>query len=177
MTATCSQWQNPFKTEEQRQSDRTYAANLIETADDIAEFEVFVIEFAFTLETTTANQLMKTFFKKATKTIVKKSLFKKLSWASRLGIKSYKNLRKLTKGTGLEVHHLIEQRFASIMGQNPKDMISIALTPTEHEVFTAAWRQLIPYGNGTANASRQIVENAARQIYQNYPEILKALGL
>jgi hypothetical protein len=39
-------------------------------------------------------------------------------------------------------------------------------------------RQAIPTGpGGTALASRAQIENAARRIYADYPEILKALGL
>jgi hypothetical protein len=52
-----------------------------------------------------------------------------------------------------------------------------ALTQTEHQVFTNAWRSAIPYGEGTINATREQVINAARQIYRDYPEILNALGL
>jgi hypothetical protein len=51
------------------------------------------------------------------------------------------------------------------------------VSPAEHQAFTNAWRQVIPYGQGTANATRQQVLDAARQIYSRYPEILKALGL
>jgi hypothetical protein len=81
------------------------------------------------------------------------------------------------KGTGLQAHHLIEQRFAGLMGQNARQMASIAATKAEHQAFTNAWRQAIPYGQGTANATQQQVLDAARQIYSGYPEILNALGL
>jgi hypothetical protein len=56
-------------------------------------------------------------------------------------------------------------------------MASIALTQTEHQAFTNAWRNAIPYGEGTINATREQVMNAAKQIYKEYPEILNALGL
>jgi len=57
-------------------------------------------------------------------------------------------------------------------------MASIAVTKAEHQAFTNAWRQAIPYGpSGTGMATQLQVENAARQIYSNYPDILKALGL
>jgi len=39
-----------------------------------------------------------------------------------------------------------------------------------------AWRKAIPYSAGTRTASRAQIE-AARRIYADYPEILKALGL
>jgi hypothetical protein len=56
-------------------------------------------------------------------------------------------------------------------------MPSIAVTPVEHQVFTNAWRTAIPYGEGTANATRDQIMNAARQIYKEYPEIIDAIGL
>jgi hypothetical protein len=105
------------------------------------------------------------------------SAFGSLSRAAEFGIKPYGQLRSILLGTGLRAHHLIEQRFASLMGQEAQKMLAIAVTPTEHQVFTNAWRQVIPYGHGTANATRQQVLDAARQIYSQYPEVLKALGL
>jgi RHS repeat-associated protein len=98
------------------------------------------------------------------------------SQASKYGVKSYSELKKLTKGTGLEAHHLLEKRFASVLGQKVGDMSSIALTKAEHQVFTNAWRKAIPYGQGTANATLKQVENAARQIYKGHPDLIKSLG-
>jgi hypothetical protein len=43
-------------------------------------------------------------------------------------------------------------------------MTSVAVTKAEHQVFTNAWRQAIPYGEGTANATPLQIENAARQM-------------
>jgi RHS repeat-associated protein len=97
--------------------------------------------------------------------------------AADYGIKSYKEMKKLTAGTGLEAHHLIEQRFARVLGVAEKDMQSIALTEAEHQAFTNAWRARIPYGAGTRAADKAEVEKAAKQIYKNYPDILKTLGL
>ncbi|MEM9141349.1 MAG: DUF6443 domain-containing protein [Bacteroidota bacterium] len=105
-----------------------------------------------------------------------------LGYASKYGIKSYKELVKLTKGKGLQVHHLIEQRFAGILKVSPGSMKSIALTKFEHQVFTNAWRAQIGYRGSnaaitTANATRAQVEAAAKIVYKDYPTILKALGL
>jgi hypothetical protein len=86
-------------------------------------------------------------------------------------------LKKLTKGTGLEAHHLFEQRFAKMLGVSPGSMLSIALTKAEHRVFTNAWRKAIPYGQGTVNATEASVLNAAKQIYKKHSDILKAIGL
>jgi hypothetical protein len=101
-----------------------------------------------------------------------------LSKADNYGIWPYRTLRADLAGTGLVAHHLIEQRFAAVMGQNAGDMASIAVTDAEHQAFTNAWRAAIPYGpRGTGMATRVQVEDAARQIYADYPDILKALGL
>ncbi len=100
-----------------------------------------------------------------------------LSRAGQYGIQPYNSLTKLLKGSGLQAHHLLEQRFAGVLGVGPRSMSSIAVSPAEHQIFTNAWRQLIPYGQGTANATREQIMNAARIIYKDYPDILKALGL
>ncbi|MFK8082285.1 MAG: polymorphic toxin-type HINT domain-containing protein, partial [Granulosicoccus sp.] len=97
--------------------------------------------------------------------------------AADFGIKPYKDLKKQTAGTGLEAHHLIEQRFADELGVNPNTMPAIALTKAEHRRFTNAWRDRIPYGDGTRTATREQILAEARDIYKNYPEILAALGL
>jgi RHS repeat-associated protein len=98
---------------------------------------------------------------------------------SNQGIKPYSVQRKITAGQNheIEAHHLIEQRFARVMGGNTDSWPTVVLTQAEHKVFTDAWRKEIPYGEATQNATRAQVENAARKIYAKYPEILKALGL
>jgi YD repeat-containing protein len=92
---------------------------------------------------------------------------------------SYGALRYAIKKAGavLQAHHLIEKRFARLLNMSPNEMLSIALTKEQHQFFTNAWRRIIPYGEGTARATREIVEAAARQVYRDYPEILRALGL
>lgn len=99
------------------------------------------------------------------------------SRASEFGVQSFRDLGRLTRGTGLQRHHLIEKRFAGILGIDPNDMASIALTPAEHQVFTNAWRKAIPYGDGTRNADYGTVMSTAKEIYSEYPEILRVLGL
>ncbi|MGR0318681.1 hypothetical protein [Agromyces sp. ZXT2-3] len=63
------------------------------------------------------------------------------------------------------------------IGGNTNEWATVIVTREEHAMFTAAWRKEIPYGDGTRNATRADVENAARKIYADYPEILGALGL
>lgn len=100
-----------------------------------------------------------------------------LSQANKYGIKPYNALKSELTGSGLQAHHLLEKRFAKILGVSEGQMGSVAVTKAEHQVFTNAWRSLIPYGSGTANATRDQVMGAAKEIYAEYPAILKALGL
>jgi hypothetical protein len=72
---------------------------------------------------------------------------------------------------------LIERRFADVMGGSTDEWAPIVVTRSEHTALTTAWRQQIPYGAGTRNATRAQVEAAAREVYRDYPEILDALGL
>lgn len=104
--------------------------------------------------------------------------FTSLSYSG-YGIASYTAQKALTAGHkgAIQAHHLIEKRFASQMGGSTDDWSSVVVTRDEHAKFTAAWREAIPYGDGTRTATRADVENAARSIYADYPEILGALGL
>ena len=94
--------------------------------------------------------------------------------AAEFGIGKYSTLRHLAAGRGLQVHHLIEKRFASALGLKSSQMLSIILTKEEHLKFTNAWRRFIPYGT---TASPERVREVAREIYRGHPEILRALGL
>ncbi|KFA59025.1 hypothetical protein A9G48_04830 [Gilliamella sp. wkB18] len=92
----------------------------------------------------------------------------------RYGIKSYKELKALVKGKGLQVHHFIEKRFANILGVNKREILSIVLTKEEHQIFTNAWRKAIPYGT---KPTKELITKVAKEIYKYYPEILKVLKL
>ncbi|MFV0305327.1 MAG: hypothetical protein ACK5IC_07600 [Moheibacter sp.] len=105
---------------------------------------------------------------------------KGFKYAAEYGFDTYKKLKALTKGKGLEVHHLIEKRFAGIFKppQKARDMMSMVLTKEEHQIFTNAWRKAIPYGQDYAsNYSEKEIKKIAKDIYKDYPEILKTLGL
>ena len=49
------------------------------------------------------------------------------------------------------------------------------LTKAEHQLFTNAWRQLIPYGS--VGISKAAIMSFAQEIYKNHPALLRALGL
>jgi RHS repeat-associated protein len=106
------------------------------------------------------------------------SRFSSLTHASE-GIRSFSAQARVTAGHAgdIQAHHLIEKRFADVMGGDPSEWASIVATRSEHQAFTNAWRARIPYGAGTRAATRAQVESAARDIYADYPDILGALGL
>lgn len=124
------------------------------------------------------------------KTMETSTILSQFKFAEKFGIKSYKDHDKFFKALnikrselGVEIHHLIEKRFAETLKVNEADMASIVLTKSEHQVFTNAWRNEIGL-NGTfvttyttETATKEVIFAAARRIYKDYPEILIALGL
>lgn len=104
--------------------------------------------------------------------------FGNLSRAAEFGVQTESKLGKMIAGTGLEKHHLIEQRFDFPMKGDPRMKLTVAVTAAEHQAFTNEWRKRIAYGAaGTHSAKREEIISAARVIYKNYPAILKALDL
>jgi hypothetical protein len=110
--------------------------------------------------------------------------FQLLQYASTYGVKLYSQLKG--KVPGAQAHHLFEGRFAKqlsgALGNNIKSWSAIILSKAEHIKFTTAWRLAIPYKNSgavinTATATATDIRNAAKEIYKDYPEILKELGL
>ena len=106
--------------------------------------------------------------------------------AAEFGVDTYKNLRKNVdtvygKGSGLQVHHLIEKRLASKLGINEDDIPAIVLTKEEHQKFTNAWRNEIGYKGdktdiNTTNADVDAIMEAAQRIYKDYPELLRFIN-
>lgn len=77
----------------------------------------------------------------------------------------YKALKKLSKGTGLEAHHLIEKRFADVLGINSNDILSIALDKDTHQKITNAMREKLPYSTlfNRRNYSAQDIWDATKK--------------
>ena len=100
--------------------------------------------------------------------------FGDLSRAQEFGIKSYKALIKQLKGTGLQAHHIIEQRLVRHLGIDLNSILSVALTPAEHQKFTNAWRQVFKYGMDYRTLSIDDIWKAAQEIYKDYPDLLDA---
>ena len=94
-------------------------------------------------------------------------------------IDSYRVLSKTAAKEGKQAHHLIPQRFAKTLGVKPGNMPAVALTKAEHQPFTNAWKDAIPYKNSlgpltTKTATRADITEACRDIYKNDPDLLQA---
>ncbi|AEG01994.1 RHS repeat domain-containing protein [Methylomonas methanica] len=57
---------------------------------------------------------------------------------TQFGIQAYSKLRPAIKGMELEAHHLIEKRFADVLGVKAREMLSVALPKAEHQAITNA---------------------------------------
>jgi RHS repeat-associated protein len=105
-----------------------------------------------------------------------------LSRASEFGIQPYNQLRQAITRTGLQAHHIIEQRLARALGQTPsatRQWLSVAVTPEEHRAFTNLWRQSIGYINSgqainTGSATPAQIWAFAQTIYAEHPALLEA---
>ena len=102
--------------------------------------------------------------------------FGNLSRAREYGIQAYNDLRKITRNTGLEAHHIVEKRLVKAMGIEPSTMLSVALTHDEHLIFTKAWRKAFPYKTTDYfSLTKEQIYAAALEIYEGYPELIKAV--
>ncbi len=105
-----------------------------------------------------------------------------LSQAANYGVQPGNQLANAISRTGLQVHHIIEQRLAPALGQTAaeaQNWLSTAVTPAEHQVLTNAWRYEIGYINSsniinTGNATIENIWTAAQKIYADYPGLLDA---
>ncbi len=90
-------------------------------------------------------------------------------------VMSYKYLKQLVKGSGLETHHLMEQRFADKMGLNTNDILSVALDKDTHQKITNLFRDKIKYNSAfdflhperltTSRSTDQQIWDATREVY------------
>lgn len=92
-----------------------------------------------------------------------------LSRAAEFGVRSYYQLKKLINNTGLQAHHIIEQRFRETVVSNQ----AVAVTAAEHQAFTNKWRELLPYGSGRTFTPAEIWHHA-QTVYADFPALLDA---
>lgn len=70
---------------------------------------------------------------------------------------SYKDLKKVVKGLGIkdmEVHHLVEKRFADVLGIDSNEILSVALEKDTHRKLTSDFRKEIGYIYDFSNSKR-----------------------
>ena len=89
---------------------------------------------------------------------------------------AYRDMKKLVKGTGLEVHHLIEKRFANKLGLNENDILSIAISGSDHQKITNAFRKIIGYNNDK-NAQLITRDANANDVWKAVVDVYKGLGM
>ncbi len=90
-------------------------------------------------------------------------------------IDTYRALKKVNTGNGLEVHHIVEKRFAIKLGFSKYggSMPSIALNKLKHAEYTAKWRGIIEYGSKNIVDEKRILR-AAIKVYKDDPYLLGA---
>jgi hypothetical protein len=93
--------------------------------------------------------------------------------AADFGIDAWTRLSAAIARTGLQAHHIVEERFADVLGLDARWIPSVALTPEEHQAFTNLWRAAIPYGTSAQATWKQIWE-AVLRAYAQHPELLEA---
>jgi len=97
---------------------------------------------------------------------------------------TYKELRSMVKAvkksggdtSNLQVHHLVEKRFADLFKMKSSNMPSVILTKQEHQQYTNKWLAEIGRGSGTEEASRGSVLSSARTIYAGNTEWLNLIS-
>lgn len=121
-----------------------------------------------------ASRVLKFFGRKSRKEIdITKQLF-----GNGQVVMSYKNLKSIVKGTGLETHHLIEKRFADALKINPNDILSIAIDKKTHEQITNLMRAKIPYNSIWKRSDDLMTRTATpQQIWDATRDVYKELGL
>jgi len=100
--------------------------------------------------------------------------------ATDIPMTAFKSLKGLAQ-QGLERHHILEQRFARVLDEKVRDMLSIATESEAHDRITREWRRAIGYVGdsnplNTATATIEDVVREARRIYSNLPEIIDRLN-
>ena len=94
-----------------------------------------------------------------------------------LVIGKYKGLRKMFKGVkGVEVHHVIEKRFAVLFKPGANDFMSVPMERGLHQLITNRWRQQFAYGYNYRKITKAQMKKAINNVYKDMPE-LKALAL
>jgi len=83
-------------------------------------------------------------------------------------------------GSGLQTHHLIEQRFLPALQDafpnaniTAGSIISTPLNPQAHLAYTLEWKKYLPYGDSASYKIDQVIL-AMQEVYKNDPVMLNA---
>ena len=92
---------------------------------------------------------------------------------------SYYKLSKLfnNKVSQVEIHHIVEKRFAALLGKSENEMMSVALEKGFHQnVVTQRWKNAISYGQEYIIFTKNQLIAAAEKVYFDMP-ILNAKAI
>lgn len=91
-----------------------------------------------------------------------------LTDATKIGIKPYKELQKITVPTEWQRHHIFEQRFASRLGTTSGDMLAIPIpaNSTYHQAITNKMRSKIPYATDLNTLTKNEILDAHIEAYK-----------
>lgn len=91
-----------------------------------------------------------------------------LTDATKIGIRPYKELQKITVPSGWQRHHIFEQRFASRLGTTSGDMLAIPIpaNSTYHQAITNKMRSKIPYGTNLNTLTKNEILDAHIDAYK-----------
>jgi hypothetical protein len=98
--------------------------------------------------------------------------------AAEVLVDSYKNLKKFVSGTGLEVHHLIEKRFAGKLGLLGKENLfpSIAIDSDLHQTITNLFRKEIGHITDI-NSKLRITGASPNDVWAAIVKVYTELGM
>ena len=94
-------------------------------------------------------------------------------------VMGYRELKKTVKSlgiSGLEVHHLIEKRFAIKLGIKANDILSVAIDKDLHQKITKAFRNEIGYALDLG-AEYTTITASPQQIWEATVNVYRKLGL
>jgi len=92
--------------------------------------------------------------------------------AEEIGI--YKEVVEVANPIGEEGHHLLQKRFACLLGEAAGAMLAAQVDPNIHQLYDNLWNDEIPYGT-TSCATTEDVIAAALEIYDEDPAVLEWL--
>lgn len=118
---------------------------------------------------------------KGTSTVSKISLripnkISDLKTAKNLTVGTYKSLNKIFKGQKygkIEIHHIVEKRFATVLGKSQSEIASVAIDKKLHQKITKRFRQACPTGIDYSRLSKKQLKKIVKKVYRDMPALKK----